>query len=351
MPVVKEWVRVMVPKIIPLPERVVVMIILFAPVNILPVVMFKVAAVASFNNVTVLVATDLFRVNTLKVVAPVIVALLAPVNCTVPDEGVKVPLFTQLRKMVWVNVPPANVVVREMVKVPFTEIFPAAVFVLPFDTIRLLYVIAFTFCAPVPLKFTVFGMVDVTFKEPELMVNTLAIPSTALADNCKLVPLIVVLYKLAVPDKTELPVNVAVPAFAEKVPDTSSRFEMEKLALVVMDPLICNVLNPIVPAPLIVLEVPGRIRVPVLAENVPDTDKFPLMVKDELVEIVPLTVRSFKIILVPEIDFVVPVMVIKPPDNCVNCPEPDVERFPDTFSVVPEAAVIPEERNEILLKF
>lgn len=96
VPVANVCVRVMVPKMIPLPVRVEVMVILFEPVSILPVVMFTVAAVISFDNVTVMVDVDLLMLRILNVVTPVIAALVVPVNCIVLVAGVKVPLFTQL---------------------------------------------------------------------------------------------------------------------------------------------------------------------------------------------------------------------------------------------------------------
>ena len=52
---------------------------------------------------------------------------------------------------------------------------------------------AFTDWATVPLKFTVLGTVDVTFNTPAVMVKILAIPKTAVAANCKEVPLMVTL--------------------------------------------------------------------------------------------------------------------------------------------------------------
>src|SRR4051812_28582800 len=101
-------------------------------------------------------------------------------------------------------------------------VFPAAVLVPPFDNVRLLYAIAFTLCEPVPLKLTVLGNVVVTFNVPAVMVNTFAIPNSDEEVNCKEVPFKVALYRLAVPDSKEVPVNVAVPADAENVLDISN---------------------------------------------------------------------------------------------------------------------------------
>ena len=70
----------MVPKMIPFPDRVLVIVIEFEPVSILPAVMFTVVAVTLLSKISVLVEMLLFSVNTLKVVAPVIEELFAPVN-------------------------------------------------------------------------------------------------------------------------------------------------------------------------------------------------------------------------------------------------------------------------------
>lgn len=194
-------------------------------------------------------------------------------------------------------------------------------------------------------------MVEVTFKYPVVMVNVLAIPNTALADNLRYEPLIVMLYKLAVPDKEEEPVNVAIPADAEKPPLTFNNTEIEKLVAVEMIPEESKVLKPIKPLPLIVLEAPAIVMVPVLAEKDPETDKLPLIMNVDVVATVPLTERSLKTMLAPVIVFVVPVIFIKPPDPWLNWPDPVVAIFPDTFKVVPAAAVIPEAAMIILLKF
>jgi hypothetical protein len=99
------------------------------------------------------------------------------------------------------------------------------------------------------------------------------------------------------------------------------------------------------------LEEPFIIIIPALADNDPPTDKFPPIVKEVFVVTEPLIVRSLKTIFVPVIDFAAPVIVIKPPDACVNWPAALVEIFPETLSIVPVAAVIPEPMKLILLKF
>ena len=100
----------------------------------------------------------------------------------------------------------------------------------------LLKLIALIVCAPVPLKFTVFGVEEVTFNAPLVMLNVFAIPNTELAANCKDVPFTVELKRLAVPLREDVPVKVAVPAVAVNVPPTINDEPIEKLAVVVLDP-------------------------------------------------------------------------------------------------------------------
>ena len=119
-------------------------------------------------------------------------------------------------------------------------IAPAAVFVLPFDKIRWLYVIALIFCATVPLKFTVLDVFEVTFRLPAVIVKVLAIPNTELADKVSDVPLMVTLYRLAMPFKFDVPVKVAVPAVAVKLPLTSNELAMEKDAVADNVPVAAN---------------------------------------------------------------------------------------------------------------
>ena len=169
-----------------------------------------------------------------------------------------------------------------------------------------------------PLKFTLLGILDVTFKIPAVMVKTLAIPKTALVDKLSVVPLIVTLYKLAVPFKLEEPVKVAVPVVAVKLPLTSNEFEIENEAVADKVPEAAKAKKPMVPAPVIVLELPLIVTVPALAVIEPATERFPATVKDEVVVIVPLTTRSAKIIPVPLIVFAAPDIVVVPPATCVN---------------------------------
>ncbi len=119
------------------------------------------------------------------------------------------------------------------------------------------------------------GVDEVTFKVPEVIVNKLAIPKTELADNCKDVPLIVVLKRLAVPFKEDVPVNVAVPPDAVKLPLIIRADAIEKLTLVVIEPVTDNVEKLLVPVPEMVDEAPLIVIVPVLPIKVPFTDNFP----------------------------------------------------------------------------
>ena len=132
---------------------------------------------------------------------------------------------------------------------------------------------AFTFCATVPLKFTVLGVEVVTSSVPAVMVNALAIPNTELEDSCRDVPLMMVLKRLAVPLNVEVPLKVAAPAVADKVPLIVSAFNIEKLASVEMEPVTDKKPKSFVPEPVIVLDVPLRIIVPAPEVKLPFTSK------------------------------------------------------------------------------
>ena len=105
-----------------------------------------------------------------------------------------------------------------------------------------------------------------------------------------------------------------------------------------------------VPAPLIVLELPLFVTVPALAVIEPATERFPATVKKEVVVIVPLTARSDNIIPVPLMVFAAPDIVVVPPATCVNWPGPDVNRFPAIVRLLVAAAVIVEAVMVRLLK-
>ena len=174
---------------------------------------------------------------------------------------------------------------------------------------------ALIFWAPVPLKFTVLGADEVTFKVPAVMVSTLAIPKVELADNCRDVPLMVVLKRLAVPLKVEVPVKVAVPAEADKLPLIVRPDRMEKLALVVIEPVTDRTEKPLVPAPEMVFAAPLMVMVPAVAFKDPLTDKLPERLKDVVVLTEPLMVRFSSEI--PE-----PLMVV--PEPVINNVPPEV---------------------------
>ena len=138
------------PIIIPFPVRVAVIVIVLEPVSIVPSVMAKLSADILLFNVTLL-ATPLLIVRLLKVVAPVMVTSLLPVNENVDVFAANVPLFVQLPPSVCEKVPPTNVVALPMVKLPLIVKPDGGVLVLPFETIRLLKVESTIACAPVPL--------------------------------------------------------------------------------------------------------------------------------------------------------------------------------------------------------
>lgn len=83
--------------IIPLPVRVEVMVMVKVPVRIMPANMSTVVADVLLFRVTLVDAVDLLTVRMLNVVAPVIFALWAPRNCTVPAPAVKLPELVQSR--------------------------------------------------------------------------------------------------------------------------------------------------------------------------------------------------------------------------------------------------------------
>lgn len=146
-----------------------------------------------------------------------------------------------------------------------------------------------------------------------------------------------------------MPVKVAMPAVAEKVPVTPNEVEMEKLEAVVMLPVRSSELKPMLPAPLIVFEVPDIVTVPLVPEKEPETIRL-LLIEKEIPEVTePLIVRLSKMMFVPLIVLEAPVIVSKPV-VCVKVPAPLVAIFPDTL-IVADEAVIPERRKLILLKF
>ena len=206
------------------------------------------------------------------------------------------------------------------------------------------------FWLPVPLKFTVFGADEVTFRVPAVIVNTLAIPKVELVDNCKDVPLRVVLKRLAEPLKEDVPVKVAVPADADRLPLIVRADEMEKLASVVIEPVTDSTAKLFVPAPTMIFEAPARVTVPALALKLPLTDKLPERLKEVAVLTEPLTVRLSSEIPEPLMVVLEPVIDNVPPDAWVNEPTPVVARFPVNAMALLEK-VTAEPATVRLLKF
>jgi hypothetical protein len=103
-----------------------------------------------------------------------------------------------------------------------------------------------------------------------------------------------------------------VPAVAVSEPPTERSDVIEKLLLVEIVPGTFKALTVIVPAPLIVFEVPDIVIVPEVADNEPFTVKFPAIVYELVVPIEPERVRLLKDIPVPLIVFDAPLIVTVP---------------------------------------
>ena len=206
------------------------------------------------------------------------------------------------------------------------------------------------FCAIVPLKFTVLGPDVAASSIPAVNDNVLAIPSIELADNCNEVPLMVTLNRFAVPLNDEVPVNVAVPEVAEKVPLTTTLVETEKSASVVIDPVTDNWAKLLVPAPEIVFVVPLMLIIPALADRLPLTNKLPEITKEADVVTEPLTLKLSIEMPVPLIVLPVPVINNVPPEACTKEPDDMVARLPDRVTLLFEK-VINDAAMVRLLKF
>lgn len=206
------------------------------------------------------------------------------------------------------------------------------------------------FCAPLPLKFTVLGADEVTFNVPEVIVITPAIPSVAADDNCSDVPLIVVLNRLAVPPKVEVPVKVAVPADAEKLPPTVSAKAIEKSAAVVTEPLIDRPPKLLIPAPDRVFDAPVMVIVPELPIRLPPTTRLPATLNEVAVLTEPATVRLASEIPEPLTLAAEPVISNVLPVTWLNDPDPVVARLPVKDMLV-EVKLTPEAATVRLLKF
>src|SRR6266566_2390143 len=170
-----------------------------------------------------------------------------------------------------------------------------------------------------------------------------AIPRTELAPNCSLVPLSVTLNRLAAPERVEVPTKLAVPPVAVKLPETEKSDLMEKLTEVEMAPRTFKPLKMIEPLPLTVLAGPVMVIVPAVADNAPETLRFPPIVREAAVEIEPAMVRWLKVMPIPLITLLAPFMVRAPgpPARWVKVPTPLVVRFPATARLVLADAVIP----------
>ena len=198
---------------------------------------------------------------------------------------------------------------------------------------------ALIFWAALPLKFTVLGVEDVTSKVPELIFKVDAIPRFEPDDNCKEMPFIITLKRLAIPLSVEEPVKVPVPAVADKLPLTVIPEAMEKSVAVVMEPVTNKLLKLLVPFPEIVFAAPLTDIAPALAVKLPLTTKLPVIKNELAVETEPVTVKLSGDIPEPEIVVPGPDIISVPPDTCVNEPPLVVARLPDIF-IVPANKVI-----------
>ena len=144
-------------------------------------------------------------------------------------------------------------------------------------------------CAPGPLNSTVLGTVEVTFKVPAVSVYVPAMPNTASVANCKDVPLIITLLRLALPESIPDPVKVTEPAVAVKLPVTSKPDDMEKLEAVEIEPVAFNLLKVSVPEFVMVLAAPVIITWPALVMRLfaDATVKFPETSNDDAAVTVP----------------------------------------------------------------
>ena len=168
------------------------------------------------------------RVRILNVVTPLTAASKAPVNETVLLPEVNVPLLVKLPERRCVEEPAANVAPLPMVRSPLTVMAPDAVFVPPVENVIWWNVAEGIDCAPLALKSTVLGVVDVTLNVPAVMVNTPAIPRYEPEPSCSDVPFNVTLNRFAVPANVEVPVNVVVPEVDVSEPEIEIFDAIEK---------------------------------------------------------------------------------------------------------------------------
>lgn len=135
-PGVKAWVRCMLPKIMPLPLRVFVIVSVLMPVCKVPLVILITGTEILFKRVTTLTDELLLIVRILKVLVPLIFEFDDPERLMVLASGVKVPEFIQFPAKACVNALPANVVKAAIEKLPFTVSAPVAVFIFPLDKLK-----------------------------------------------------------------------------------------------------------------------------------------------------------------------------------------------------------------------
>ena len=156
-------------------------------------------------------------------------------------------------------------------------------------------------------------------------------PSTAFALNCSDVPLRVTLYRLAVPVNTDEPVKVVVPAEAVSVPLTISAEEMVRLVAVDMLPVAVRLYKLMAPVAVMVFKVPLIVTLPAVPVKLPVAPalRLPATLSTEVVDIVPLKIRSLKVNPLPVIVLPVPLMV-NAPVLCVNAPAPVLVKLPVT---------------------
>ena len=112
----------------PFPVRLLVMVRVLAPVEILPLVMFTSPEVVLFNKLTTVNATDLLMVSVLKVLVPEMEEAVAPSIEIIELPAVKVPALLQFPLRICVFDPAANVELLEMLISPLMVAAPAAVF-------------------------------------------------------------------------------------------------------------------------------------------------------------------------------------------------------------------------------
>ena len=136
---------------------------------------------------------------------------------------------------------------------------------------------------------------------------------------------------MAVPVNTDEPVKVVVPAEAVSVPLTTSAEEMVRLVAVDMLPFAVRLYKLMAPVAVMVFEAPLMVTLPAVPVKLPAAPalRLPVMISAEVVDIVPLKVRSLKVNPLPVMLLPVPLMV-NAPVLCVNAPTPVLVKLPVT---------------------